>query len=635
MSFTSDITSINGISANQQQMASKLHKIGRIGGGTYGRVYEAKKSSANTESMPGTLSLVTTNNTFFPIINPITFSINNQHGILGNAMPNQPTTPSETFAVKRNFISPILKESIGSIRELDLLNLVKDHPFCIHLKNVSFEIPFVEGILSPIGQNYITDKVFFVLEKGTIDGERYIHSDAYKPASRISNRTSLQPVANRTPLVNERKLFAVQIFLAIEFLHSRGIYHRDIKPANIICMMNQSGELKSAKLTDFGLAQYYSEQTMSTSGFVTLWYRAPEISLMKNYDFKVDIWSLGCILFELFSSGNSRFIQSNSDESLINSIIDRIPFSYNDYILAQQLYPRRISHSYDFSQSHLRTLREQLACTDSQIAQFNSSQLGGKPNSGTFDELIDLMSHMLVVDPNERWTVSSCLNHPFFKGFRELIDKTRAHFGINIDGEWVLKTDDALKYLNNAVRLTAMKWFSIIYSNRLSTPISNWYSHRIFFHAIEMFDRFNLLQQPPDGTPESNIVIWINTFLFISAKYFRVLVPEIGIDMFATGIIPEEYPIFRSRAIQFEEKVIRDIFKCEIYRNTIFEIASDFLTETSIFCLIKSILRAEIPPDTSLRTIWSVYSDILSQINRTPSPTNSPNTPTVSLITYQ
>lgn len=608
---------------------SKFHKVGRIGGGTYGRVYEAKKTSitANMEAPPGMFTLINSkypaHSGHVPFISGTEphFLPNMSESLASITMETDNLSPSETYAVKRNFISPILRESVGSIRELDLLNLVKDHPFCIQLKNVSFETPFIEGILSPANKDYVTDKVFFVLEKGTLDGERYIHGNS-----------STKSLFNKIPLVNERKLFAVQILLAIEFLHSRGIYHRDLKPANIICMMTPERELISAKLTDFGLAQYYCDQMMSTAGFVTLWYRAPEISLMKNYDFKVDVWSLGCIFFELFSSGNMRFIQPSSDETLINAIIDRIPFSRDDYILAQQLFPRKITRTYDFSQSNLRSLREQLAYTDSQIAQFNSSQLGGNPNFGSFDEFIDLLSHMLVTDPNERWNITSCLNHPFFSGFREIIDNTRTQFGIDAEGQWILKPDDTLVYLNNKIRTMAMKWFSIIYTNRMFSPISNWYSHRIFFHAIEMFDRFNYLSSPSDNTSESNIVIWIDTFLFISAKYFRVLVQEIGIDMFAIGILPEEHHIFRPKALQFEEKVIRDIFKCEIYRTTIYEIANDYLTETSILCLVKSILKAEIPPNTSLRTVWSIYSDILNQVNRTPSPVASPATPVVSLI---
>lgn len=89
-----------------------------------------------------------------------------------------------------------------------------------------------------------------------------------------------------------------QVIKAVQYLHTNKIIHRDIKGANILI----SGE-GVVKLADFGLARvihpgYVMNYTIKV---VTLWYRAPEILLgYKNYDDKVDIWSVGCFFFELF-----------------------------------------------------------------------------------------------------------------------------------------------------------------------------------------------------------------------------------------------------------------------------------------------------------------------------------------------
>jgi serine/threonine protein kinase len=58
---------------------------------------------------------------------------------------------------------------------------------------------------------------------------------------------------------------------------------------------------KTAKIADFGLARSYSLPIRTyTHEVVTLWYRAPEILLGKKiYGTPVDIWSLGCIFFEM------------------------------------------------------------------------------------------------------------------------------------------------------------------------------------------------------------------------------------------------------------------------------------------------------------------------------------------------
>lgn len=569
----------------------RLRKMNRLGSGTYGRVYQAIADNAKMHN------LVFVTDTLTGKINARTESASD-----------------EFVAVKRNFVSPSFDKTIGCLRELHFLHMFKDHPYCVHLKDVSYEPPFTDGVLSPPGEReWITDKVFFVLEKCDIDGDKYIRGSV-------------------APLVNERKLFAVQVLLGIEFMHSRGVYHRDLKPQNILCFIRPNGELNCAKLTDFGLAQYHSTQSMSMPGFVTLWYRAPEIALNKEFDYKVDTWSMGCILFELFSSGNRKFMQPATDDALINSVIERLPFPRDYYILAQQLYPGKIHRSYDIVQQTRRTLEQQLAYTGSQIAQFNSDRLGGKPNSGTFAQLVDLLEHCLSVEPENRLTISQCLNHPFFQGYRELINQNRTLYGINSDGEWILRPEPVFNYNDCPVRTRGMQWFITIYTNRLNTPISIWYSHRIFFHALEMFDRYIMLTNPSSNTPESDLVVWINTFMFMSAKYFRIMVTDLGLSYFATGIYPEEFYIFRNRAQKFEEHVVRDVFKCNIYEPTIYETAGDFLTETSIAYLIKILTKNQIPSNISLKTIWSMYTDTLNQVNRIVSPISSPTTHSVSLL---
>lgn len=85
-----------------------------------------------------------------------------------------------------------------------------------------------------------------------------------------------------------------QICLGVSYLHQQQIMHRDLKPDNILVKNN------IVKIADFGLARYTTIKNCEYSyQVVTLPYRAPEIIKRLNYSLPIDIWSLGCILYEM------------------------------------------------------------------------------------------------------------------------------------------------------------------------------------------------------------------------------------------------------------------------------------------------------------------------------------------------
>lgn len=133
--------------------------------------------------------------------------------------------------------------------------------------------------------------------------------------------------SSSTPAFDTLDLF-MQICDALSFAHARGVIHRDVKPGNVILSRTDSGGIL-VKLVDFGIAKVMPSSTSQarethsltlTGGtFGTPSYMSPEQCLGFRLDERSDIYSLGCLMYEV-ATGNPPFAGDNPIQVVVSHI---------------------------------------------------------------------------------------------------------------------------------------------------------------------------------------------------------------------------------------------------------------------------------------------------------------------------
>ena len=129
----------------------------------------------------------------------------------------------------------------------------------------------------------------------------------------------IQSHLEKNELIKEKIIYdiIIQICLGLKELHKNKIIHRNLKPDNII--INKDNKIKIAGFSISKVLNSNDEHLIEVIG--TVHYMAPEIMKGKEYNRKIDIFSLGCILYELLTLNKYFFDKINEKKTNINSDI--------------------------------------------------------------------------------------------------------------------------------------------------------------------------------------------------------------------------------------------------------------------------------------------------------------------------
>lgn len=226
------------------------------------------------------------------------------------------------------------------------------------------------------------------------------------------------------------KIYSYQMLKSLAYIHALGICHRDIKPQNIL--VNPANH--HLKLCDFGSAKKLVKGEPNISYICSRYYRAPELIFgATDYTNAIDVWSTGCVIAEMVTL-QPLFPGETASDQLVEII----------KILGTPTRPQILEMNPEYNEFKFPMIK---AIPWQKIFK----------NKNMPDEFIDLISKLLVYEPNLRLKPHRALMHPFFDELRN--PNTRLPNGDTVPKEFFYFTLEEINSDPKAIEKLIPSWF--------------------------------------------------------------------------------------------------------------------------------------------------------------------------------
>lgn len=459
----------------------------------------------------------------------------------------------ELLAVKRNTVDKTISFA-ASIRELELLLAVQNHPCITSISEVVKGEIFGNGNTSPIKvQSRKDDTIHFVMElaEASLDDVLY-----YKEQNELTRLQRLRIICHS--------------LLGLEYLHSKGILHRDIKSGNVLLWPDGS-----AKLCDLGLAERCTIQGEMDCGACPPWYGAPE-SYTNDYSFPIDLWSMGIVAYETLYDCNP----FTNCEDVIEVLLSLCPVGTIDESYPEEWtqYPKPVKYL-----------------------------LASVP-----EEDQPLINGLITWDPKERLTAGEALALPLFEPFREEIAACRLESPPEVLGASLT----IKQVLPNCIERTWAG--QIIFDlHEYFLPRACFHTLELFSRYLCTLREGMIktstkkLESDQTGTllAKEQVKVCLASCMYLALKYFSVIIlvkpfPEVA-KYFK---LPNSRGLI-ARAAQFEEELLKNL-QYQIYLPTPYEAADHYLQPDEIKALLKLYgLLHQTREEWTAEEAWEQFSE--------------------------